>query len=117
MSSGRRRSDYKLARYLAVKAFYRQRGLCHYCQTPMVIRAQNGGPMEPDTMTAEHLVPVVDGGRTDRVNVVAACYACNIKRSRDSCPQQRPYWKVGRYSVGDDRPRSPFEVLRTIGRT
>ena len=32
--------------------------------------------------TAEHLVPVSDGGRTDEPNVVAACYFCNSTRHK-----------------------------------
>jgi hypothetical protein len=52
--------------------------------------------------------PVWDGGRTWPGNIVAACYACNQDRGRVTNQTKRG----SKFTIGDDTPRSPFEVLR-----
>jgi 5-methylcytosine-specific restriction enzyme A len=45
----------------------RASGICHYC----------GGRFAPQTLTMDHVVPLVRGGRSTRGNVVPACKGCN----------------------------------------
>jgi hypothetical protein len=45
----------------------RASGICHYC----------GGRFAPQTLTMDHVVPLVRGGRSTRGNVVPACKTCN----------------------------------------
>jgi hypothetical protein len=51
---------------------------------------------------------VWDGGQTRPGNVVAACYACNHDRGRVT---NQTKWG-SKFTIGDDTPSSPFEVLR-----
>jgi 5-methylcytosine-specific restriction endonuclease McrA len=44
----------------------RASGICHYC-----------GRFAPQTLTMDHVVPLVRGGRSTRGNVVPACKTCN----------------------------------------
>jgi HNH endonuclease len=62
-------------------------------------------------MTAEHVRPVWDGGRTVAGNVVAACYECNHARSGVFNQSKRG---SRRFVIGDDTPSSPFAVLGTL---
>ena len=41
---------------------------CHYCGTL---------PTPDNPMTADHLIPVVKGGKTEAANYVPACLRCN----------------------------------------
>jgi len=45
----------------------RAKGTCHYC----------GGQFAPQTLTMDHVVPLVRGGRSTKGNVVPACKTCN----------------------------------------
>jgi len=45
----------------------RAKGTCHYC----------GGRFAPQTLTMDHVVPLVRGGRSTKGNVVPACKTCN----------------------------------------
>lgn len=47
------------------------RGRCHYC----------GDSVHPHSLTMDHVVPIIRGGRTTRHNVVPACEACNHNKS------------------------------------
>lgn len=51
----------------------RQRGHCWYCGVLM----RESGPLG---CTAEHLLPLSDGGRDTKGNIVAACRFCNSRR-------------------------------------
>jgi 5-methylcytosine-specific restriction protein A len=42
-------------------------GICHYCE----------GRFPPHSLTMDHVVPIVRGGRSTKGNVVPACKACN----------------------------------------
>jgi hypothetical protein len=106
-----RRSDYREARRLARKAFHRQHGLCFWCKRLMMLGSHGGnGVCEPLTMTADHVRPVWDGGRTLPGNVVAACYECNQDRGRVTNRTKRG----SKLTIGDDTPTSPFEILRGV---
>jgi 5-methylcytosine-specific restriction endonuclease McrA len=48
----------------------RARGVCHYC----------GRTFAPHTLTMDHLVPLVRGGRSTKGNLVPACKECNTKK-------------------------------------
>jgi HNH endonuclease len=61
-------------------------------------------------MTAEHVRPVWDGGRTVAGNVVAACYECNHARSGELNQTKRG----SKFTIGDDTPSSPFAGLRAL---
>jgi HNH endonuclease len=109
MTMSLKRDDYREARRLARRAFYRQRGLCFWCQQQMTWGSSGSdGVCEPHTATADHVRPVWDGGRTLPGNVVAACYACNQDRGRVT---NQTKWG-SKFTIGDDTPSSPFEVLR-----
>jgi 5-methylcytosine-specific restriction endonuclease McrA len=104
-----KRNDYREARRLARKAFHRQHGLCFWCKRPMMLGSHGGnGACDPLTMTADHVQPVWDGGQTRPDNIVAACYACNQERGRVTNQTKRG----SKFTIGDDTPTSPFEVLR-----
>jgi 5-methylcytosine-specific restriction enzyme A len=45
-------------------------GICHYC----------GGQFEPPSLTMDHVVPLVRGGRSTKGNVVPACKECNTAK-------------------------------------
>ncbi|MGH7400333.1 MAG: HNH endonuclease [Candidatus Rokuibacteriota bacterium] len=61
------------ARELRRTAWWRRRiatGLCHYCRRAVGASA----------LTLDHVVPLVRGGRSIRVNMVPACKDCNHKK-------------------------------------
>ena len=45
-------------------------GLCHHC----------GGQFPPQTLTMDHLVPIIRGGKSSKGNVVPSCKTCNSER-------------------------------------
>jgi hypothetical protein len=63
-------------RRLREQAYARQGGLCYWCDRPMLRNAEKS----PRNCTAEHLIRSVDGGRTNTINIVAACALCNNTR-------------------------------------
>jgi 5-methylcytosine-specific restriction endonuclease McrA len=76
----------------------------------MMLGSHGGnGACDPLTMTADHVRPVWDGGQSQPDNIVAACYACNQDRGRVTNRTKRG----SKFTIGDDTPSSPFEILRT----
>lgn len=58
----------------------RQGGVCAYCKDPLV----------PWEATADHRVPVRDGGRHRKSNILAACRDCNeAKKATDESAFRR----------------------------
>jgi HNH endonuclease len=105
-----KRNDHQEARRLARRAFYRQHGLCFWCQRPMMLGSHGGnGACDPLTMTADHVRALWEGGRTLPGNVVAACFECNQLRGQVTNRTKRGT----KFTIGDDTPTSPFEILRT----
>lgn len=104
------RRDYRRARRFAKSAFHRQRGLCHWCQAPMVLE---GDANDPRLMTADHVIEIWAGGLTRADNIVAACRDCNNRRSSAATNRSK---RTGRFvlTVGDDTPVSPFAVLQGL---
>jgi 5-methylcytosine-specific restriction endonuclease McrA len=61
------------ARQLRRSAWWKRRiarGLCHYC----------GRQVGAAALTADHVVPLIRGGRSIRANMVPACKDCNSKK-------------------------------------
>ena len=61
------------ARALRQSAWWRRRiaaGVCQYCRRTVGARA----------LTLDHVVPLIRGGRSVRVNIVPACKDCNNKK-------------------------------------
>ncbi len=46
------------------------RGVCHYC----------GGSFPAASLTMDHVVPIIRGGKSTPGNVVPACKECNSKK-------------------------------------
>ena len=75
------------ARALRTSAWWKRRiaaGTCHYCRREVGPRA----------LTADHLVPLIRGGRSVRANVVPACKDCNSKK------QSLLPWEWDAYVIG-----------------
>ena len=67
------RAEKARARTLRASAWWRRRiaaGVCHYCRRSVGSKA----------LTLDHVVPLVRGGRSIRVNMVPACKECNNKK-------------------------------------
>jgi len=61
------------ARELRASAWWKRRiaaGICHYCERQVGARS----------LTMDHLVPLIRGGRSVRGNAVPACKDCNSKK-------------------------------------
>ena len=61
------------ARELRQSTWWKRRiaeGMCHYCGRQVGIRA----------LTADHVVPLIRGGRSSRGNMVPSCKACNNRK-------------------------------------
>jgi 5-methylcytosine-specific restriction protein A len=61
------------ARALRQSAWWKRRvstGLCHYCRRQVGARA----------LTADHVIPLIRGGRSIRANLVPCCKDCNSKK-------------------------------------
>jgi len=61
------------ARALRQSAWWKRRiadGICHYCGRQVGHRA----------LTADHVVPLIRGGRSSRSNMVPACKDCNNRK-------------------------------------
>ena len=48
-----------------------QKGLCYHC----------GKTFSPVSLTMDHLVPLVRGGKTGKNNTVVSCQKCNSEKS------------------------------------
>lgn len=64
-----------LRQYRELKAFA-QENKCFYCMREMTPSTDKSNRR----CTAEHLIPVAHGGKTEIDNIVAACWGCNHKR-------------------------------------
>lgn len=61
------------ARELRHSSWWRRKtasGICHYC----------GGKFPPSELTMDHVIPLGRGGTSEKINIVAACKACNTKK-------------------------------------
>ena len=86
---------------LRSKAADAQGDRCYYCEQPMwrdhrrAFARRHGLSREQSRLfrvTAEHLVPRSEGGKTSASNIVAACHHCNQQRHRGSArPSSEQY--------------------------
>jgi 5-methylcytosine-specific restriction endonuclease McrA len=58
-----------------------QGGLCHWCGAAM---RDDVAEQHPQRATLDHVVALADGGTNRNENLVAACRACNERRSSRS---------------------------------
>ena len=84
------------ARELRQSAWWKRRladGICHYCGRRVGHRA----------LTADHVVPLIRGGRSSRGNMVPACKDCN-NRKQSLLP-----WEWEDYLKAQDRDGAESE--------
>ncbi len=63
-------------RFLRIKLFEEQNGVCHYCLRKTVLTVVD----QYDSMTVDHIVPASRGGQKSEDNIVGACRSCNNLR-------------------------------------
>jgi 5-methylcytosine-specific restriction endonuclease McrA len=67
------RRERQKARELRSSQWWKRRrsaGVCHYC----------GNKFPAASLTMDHVVPIIRGGKSTKGNVVAACKECNNKK-------------------------------------
>ena len=84
--------------------YYRDHGLCAYCEKPLKI----------SEITWDHVVPKSLGGRGDWENIVSACESCNFLKGNNKPvgkwqPKVRPF-KPSYYQLLDIRRKYPIVV-------
>jgi 5-methylcytosine-specific restriction endonuclease McrA len=84
---------------MRTRAWHKQQGRCFFCEEEI--------PLE--LITGDHFVPRYAGGQTLPGNIVAACAKCNNERCSEETNQRGNGFSC---VVGDDTPRSPFEILK-----
>lgn len=58
-----------------------QKGLCCYCERPMLVgKWVGGGTIPPEAETVEHLKRKAEGGTNDKDNIALSCKECNSGR-------------------------------------
>jgi len=75
------RRERERARALKATAWWQAqlaKGVCRHC----------GGHFPPNQLTMDHLIPVARGGRSDKHNVVPACFACNQAKAAKTPVEQ-----------------------------
>lgn len=61
----------------------RSSGLCHYC----------GKKFPARSLTMDHIVPIMRGGRSTKGNVVPACKECNTNKKHSLLMEWEEYTK------------------------
>ena len=109
----RRRKGNRSSKIKALRkeAYDRQRGKCYWCGTPMKTSTELNDPLR---CTADHLIPLNEGGKTCRENIVAACSKCNHGRHPELTRKatMKRHHKVR--LLGNDTQESPFAVLKGL---
>ena len=72
---------------MRVLLLVRSHGACWYCGTPLTLR----------TVTADHIVPVQQGGQAVLENMVASCSACNREKGHRSLDEFRQWRGVAEF--------------------
>ena len=88
-------------------AFQAQKGLCFYCNQPMVSAKKK---KHPNRCTAEHLTAKCCGGRDRASNIVAACHYCNSQRHAGKTTAPKP--KVWQQQVQNHVALGEWPTLR-----
>lgn len=63
----------RIARELRKSSWWKRKcanGRCYYCNTRV----------HPKDLTMDHIVPIIRGGRSTKINIVTACKECNNKK-------------------------------------
>lgn len=68
-------------RFNKTNVYLRDKGKCQYCSKTVSLKEA----------TLDHVVPKAHGGKTDWLNIVIACYACNQKK-KDLSLHQAKMW-------------------------
>ena len=74
------------ARELRASQWWKRRcsnGLCHYC----------GKKVSPRSLTMDHIVPIIRGGKSSKGNVAPACKDCNSKKKHSLLMEWEEYRK------------------------
>jgi 5-methylcytosine-specific restriction endonuclease McrA len=107
--------------FLRSRAFTRQSGRCFYCAVPMWLGSPEQFALKYRIAvtkamrfqcTAEHLIPLQNGGVTSQENIVAACRFCNQNRHRRRiapCPDRYKSLVTKRVSLQRWHPSWTFE--------
>lgn len=66
-------------RFNKTNVYLRDKGRCQYCSNAVSLKES----------TLDHVVPRAKGGKTDWLNIVIACYACNQKKKDLSLGEAR----------------------------
>jgi 5-methylcytosine-specific restriction endonuclease McrA len=69
-----KRREKNLARDLRRTRWWKEKlaqGICHYCK----------GTFAPEELTMDHVVPLAQGGKSVKQNLVCACKNCNTEKS------------------------------------
>ena len=80
------RRERRKARELRASQWWKRRcsaGLCHYC----------GKKVSPRSLTMDHIVPIIRGGKSTKGNVAPACKECNTKKKHSLLMEWEEYWK------------------------
>lgn len=72
-------SERKILWFLRDNAAKDQNFRCYWCRC--AIFPAVGRKAQPNAITGDHLIPLKDGGKTIKENVVAACLRCNTSRN------------------------------------
>lgn len=79
----RGRRQYELAR----RALLANATSCTWCGKPISAQLPPGHPLKA---TADHYIPLANGGANDITNLVPACFLCNCRRQNKGPDWLRP---------------------------
>jgi 5-methylcytosine-specific restriction enzyme A len=74
------RAERNKARELRKTRWWQQKtasGICHYCQRKVLVKE----------LTMDHVIPLSQGGRSVKGNLVPCCKECNSKKKADLPPE------------------------------
>ncbi|MFQ5902651.1 MAG: HNH endonuclease [Candidatus Binatia bacterium] len=80
------RRERQRARELRSSQWWKRRrssGLCHYC----------GRKVSPRSLTMDHIVPIIRGGKSTKGNLVPACKECNTRKKHRLLMEWEEYIK------------------------
>lgn len=95
-------------RFSKQNLFLRDEWTCQYCFVPLTEK----------TATMDHVLPISKGGKTNFLNIVAACPSCNLLKGNNHRikPKIKPY-KPDFWELVNKRKKRPFTITHEIWRT
>lgn len=84
----------KKARDLRHSSWWKEiiaRGTCYYC----------GKTCRPDELTMDHKIPLSAGGKSEKINIVAACKECNNRKKYMLPTEWDVYLKMMKQTSGE----------------